>query len=81
MSWKDFVFTGGQFIFVLALLPTIIGKDKPAFVTSLLTSLILVTFGVAYLTLNLLGSAVMAFANSTCWAILAIQKYLKDRVK
>lgn len=80
MSWQDFVFTGGQFIFVLALLPTIFGKDKPAFVTSLITSLILGGFGATYLSLNLWGSALMSFTTSTCWAILAVQKFLKGKI-
>lgn len=75
MNWQDFVFTIGQFIFIVALVPTIRGKDKPAFITSLLTTIILFSFGMTYLTLKLWGSAIFAFLNASAWAILAIQKY------
>lgn len=79
MLWQDFIFTIGQFIFVLALIPSIKGKDKPAFITSLITTLILFSFAATYFTLGLWGSGLFAALNATAWGILAIQKFLLDR--
>jgi hypothetical protein len=78
MNWQDLIFTIGQFIFVIALIPTIRGKDKPAFITSLITTIILFSFAATYLTLKLWGSAIFASLNATAWVILAIQKYIID---
>lgn len=78
MIWQDWIFTIGQFIFVIALIPTIRGKDKPAFITSLITTIILYSFSFTYITLKLWGSAIFASLNATAWAILAIQKYIID---
>ena len=79
MPWQDWIFTIGQFIFVLALIPSIKGKDKPAFITSLITTIILYSFSATYITLGLWGSGLFAGFNATAWAILAIQKYLVKR--
>lgn len=78
MPWQDWVFIIGQLIFVIALIPTIRGKDKPAFITSLVTAIFILLFGITYITLGLWGSAIFAFLNSSAWAILAIQKYQKS---
>ena len=75
MPWQDWIFTIGQLIFVIALIPTIKGKDKPAFITSFITSIFIFLFGLTYLSLNLWGSAIFAFLNATAWAVLAFQKY------
>lgn len=79
MSWQDLVFTVGQFIFVFALIPSILGKDKPAFLTSLVTTLILFCFALSYASLNLWGSMIGAFINCFAWGILMVQKYLIDK--
>lgn len=81
MSWQDLIFTVGQLFFVIALIPTVRGKDKPAFSTSLITSLILLGFALTYLTMALWGSALFAFLNAVAWGILAVQKYAIDRKK
>lgn len=81
MSWQDIVFTFGQFIFVIALIPTIKGKDKPAFISSLITTIILIVFGTTYISLKLWGSAFMSFTTGTAWGILTVQKYLIDKKK
>ncbi len=79
MNWQDIVFTIGQLIFVIALIPSIRSKDKPAFISSAITAVILVGFGITYTSLGLWGSAIFAFLNATAWAILAFQKYLIDK--
>lgn len=79
MPWQDWIFTIGQFIFVIALIPTIRGKDKPAFITSLITTIILFSFAATYTTLQLWGSALFASLNASAWGILAVQKYFLDK--
>lgn len=68
MPWQDWIFTIGQLIFVIALIPTIRGKDKPAFISSFITTIILLSFGITYLTLKLWGSSIFAFLNAIAWA-------------
>jgi len=75
MHWQDLVFTFGQIIFVVALIPTIKGKDKPAFITSLITGAVLLSFTTAYFALALYFSALMSTIMSASWFLLAFQKY------
>lgn len=79
MSWQDLVLTVGQTFFVIALIPSIKGKDKPAFLTSLITVVVLLFFAISYFTLSLWGSMLGALLNSLGWSILAVQKYLIDK--
>lgn len=75
MLWQDWVFSIGQIIFVIALIPTIKGKDKPALSTSLITGAILLAFAFSYMALSLLFSTVTSIVMSLSWFILAYQKY------
>ena len=79
MLWQDWVFSVGQVVFLIALIPTIRGKDKPALTTSAVTSLILAFFAYTYFTLELWFSTVSSIAMTAAWATLAIQKYLQDK--
>lgn len=79
MSWQDIVLTVGQFVFIIALLPSIFSKDKPAISTSVLNSSVLYIISYVNATLNLYGNAVGLFIVATLWAFLAIQKYLIDK--
>ncbi|MEK7567921.1 MAG: hypothetical protein AAB513_03320 [Patescibacteria group bacterium] len=65
----------GQWMFLLALLPSILGKDKPAIATSVFTGLILATFVIAYFSISLWVSAISTSLVSLGWFILAYQKY------
>ena len=75
MSWQDLVLSGGQFVFIIALIPTITGKDKPAFSTSLTTAIILLVFSVVYASLSLWISTIFSVSTAISWLILAKQKY------
>lgn len=79
MHWQDIVISVGQYIFVIALIPSITGKDKPALSTSLLTASIIGVIAITYATLNLWGSFFSAMILATAWAILAWQKYSMQR--
>jgi len=75
MHWQDFVFTAGNIVFSAALIPSIVGKSKPALLTSLTTGVVLIVFAATYMTLSLTYSAVTSTVSGCLWLTLAIQKY------
>lgn len=81
MSWQDFILAAGAWIFAIALLPSVFGKDKPAFSSSLITGSVLAVYIVAYISLSLWVAAVSVSITTALWFILAIQKYLIFRRK
>lgn len=78
-SWQDVVLGVGQALFVVALIPTILGKEKPALLTSLMTGSVLAVFTFVFFTLGLWLGMVSSFLTSLSWFILAVQKLKKDR--
>lgn len=79
--WQDVVIAIGNWIFVIALIPTVRAKEKPALSTSILTGAVLAVFSFTFSTLSLLNSAVSAAAISITWFILAGQKLLRNQKK
>jgi hypothetical protein len=79
MSWRDIFLSVGQYIFVLALLPSVFGKNKPAFTSSLLTGSVLGMFAFIYWTLGLWSSVIATSAVAITWFILAWQKYTEEK--
>jgi hypothetical protein len=79
MPWQDIALAITQLIFAAALFPSILSKDKPAFATSLMNSIMLYVISYVNLTLNLYGAAAGLFLVATLWGILAIQKYLINK--
>ncbi|MGM0482405.1 MAG: hypothetical protein ACQEP6_00870 [Patescibacteria group bacterium] len=75
MIWQDIVLSVGQWVFILALLPSLLSKDKPALMTSVITGTVLAVFAFTFSTLALWASAVSTGAVSLVWFILAFQKY------
>jgi hypothetical protein len=75
--WQDIVLAIGSFVFALALIPSIISKDKPALWTSLLTGSVLFVFTVTYATLSLWYATVTTAFSASLWVVLAIQKILQ----
>ncbi len=75
MTWQDIIIAAGQWIFLLALLPSIFGKDKPALTTSIVTGIVLAVLAFAYATLALWISTISALLVSSAWLTLAVQKY------
>ena len=74
LSWQDAVLTVGNIIFFLALIPSIVSKDKPSKWTSLSTALALTAFSFTYFTLNLTYSTIAMAATSLAWWVLYFQK-------
>lgn len=79
MQWQDLVLTSGQIVFTMALLPTVLGKDKPAFSTSLINGIFLTIFTFTFMSLSLWLTAAGAAGTGIMWFILAYQKYHIDR--
>ena len=76
MSWQDIILSVGQWIFILALIPSILSKtEKPSLKTSLPTGIILIVYAGVYANLSLWISAVSVFMLALGWLVLAFQKY------
>ncbi len=80
MSWQDLVLSVGQILFVIALIPTVAGKDKPALQTSVLTSAVSFSFMVVYVSLSVPFASLTAGLNGSMWLVLAVQKG-RDRLR
>ncbi|MEX2027914.1 MAG: hypothetical protein WD988_00250 [Candidatus Curtissbacteria bacterium] len=79
MIWQDWVLSIGAFVLFISLFPTILGKDKPALSTSVMTATIIAIFSYVMFSLSLF---IAAFANtliSASWALLAYQKYRQKK--
>lgn len=73
MSWQDWVIGAGQFVFALALVPSVRSSQKPALATSLLTAAGLTAFGVCFATLGLWLSVAGVWSSAAMWWLLAVQ--------
>lgn len=81
MIWQDIILTGGTAIFAVALIPSVLGENKPALTTSLVTGSVLVTFVMVYFSLALWFSAFMTTITASLWLTLAVQQLLIQRAK
>ena len=79
MVWQDIVFFIGQWIFVIALIPTLRAREKPQISTSLVTGTILAAFSITYFTLGLWLSTIASMSIAIAWLTLAVQKYKIDK--
>jgi len=74
MKWQDYVVAACQVGFILALIPTLRGKDKPAASTSTVTSVLVLIIAFSLATLKLWLSFVLSTCLAMCWAAVALQK-------
>lgn len=72
--WQDIVLTAGSLIFMLALVPSVTGVDKPAVATSTMTAAVLYVFAAVDLTLGLVFTAVTTAGTALLWSTLLVQK-------
>lgn len=72
--WQDMVLMIGNFIFFLALIPSIVGKHKPSKWTSFLTACTLTIFSYTYHTLALTYATITVTATAFAWWVLFFQK-------
>jgi len=81
MEWQDIVLSVGSWIFTIALIPSVLSKDKPALSSSVMTASVLTIYVVVYITLSLSMSAASTALVAAMWYTLAIQKYVQGRTK
>lgn len=72
--WQDLAISVAQIVFIMALVPAIIGNEKPPFITSLATGVALLIITASYVSLGLWFSALMCGLATTGWFILAYQR-------
>ncbi len=75
--WQDWVLSVSVLAFNLALIPSLIGAQKPRITTSVLTALFLLPEVVVFATLRLWYSLAMTTVNACLWTALAIQRHLQ----
>ncbi len=74
--WQDWVIAIIQWVFVAALVPTVIHKThKPAFWSALLTAVSATILAYTFSTLNLWQSAIGCAASSLMWYVLLYQRW------
>lgn len=74
MVWQDYVISSAQIGFIIALVPTILSKDKPPKSTSFMNVALLSIVTFCFFTLHLYFSAATALAITLTWAIVGVQK-------
>lgn len=80
-SWQDVVLAISVLAFNVALVPSLVGKQKPRVATSVLTAAFLIPELVVFISLSLWYSFTMTAINATFWTVLAIQRSLQLRGK
>ena len=75
MQWQDIAISVAQWVAIVAMLPSVFSKDKPALSSSLLTVGSVIVFFVSYLTLGLFVSALSAAVLLVTWLVLAYQQW------
>jgi hypothetical protein len=77
--WQDWVIAIIQWVFVVALIPTIRHpSNKPTFISSLFTGLLLAVMAGVFATLQLWNGTLSATALAGAWLTLAYQRWRID---
>ena len=78
--WQDLVISAVQWVFVAALIPTIMHPTKkPTFSTSFTNVMGIIVVALVYLSLDLWISALGAVFLGLGWLTLAVQRFRLDR--
>lgn len=77
MIWQDTLIGACSLGFSIMLIPSIVGNSKPAVLTSMGTSLLLVGTLIAYIYLGLWFSSITTFLTLTGWAVLLYQSLVE----
>jgi hypothetical protein len=80
--WQDWAIAVIQWVFALALIPTIRDASaKPSLSSSLLTAILLTALSGIFITLELWNGALSSLAVAIAWFILTFQRWRLDRKK
>ena len=77
--WQDITLAVGSLIFAIALVPSIMSKDKPALWTSTVTGGVLIVFTGTYASLSLWYATFTTALAAILWIVLALQKILQNK--
>ena len=75
MSWQDIVLSAANFVFIVALLPAVLSKEKPPVSTSLMTGTALAVIAAVNASLDLWFASGVVSVTATLWFILAVQQW------
>jgi uncharacterized integral membrane protein len=78
-SIQDTILTVGLLVFIVAMIPSVLGKEKPALLTSLPTGIVTAVFAGVYVSLNMWFSAVTSTILALLWLTLAAQKMIQPK--
>ena len=81
MKWQDFILTGGIIMFIIALIPSVISKNKPAKATCIITASTNLIFAFVYITLGLWLTFSFNLITTTLWAIMIFQSRKEKKKK
>lgn len=81
MIWQDLVIATAQIFFIVALIPSLTTKDKPALTTSAMNMTLVWIVAVTQFTLHLWFSTITAFAIGVGHMTLTIQKARINRLE
>lgn len=79
MIWQDALLAVCSIVFTIALIPSILGNNKPEVYTSTLTALVLLVMAICYISLSLWFAVFAALFNCFAWVTLALQKSRQSR--
>lgn len=74
-TWQDWVIALGSFMFFIALIPTIISKDKPDIRTIVITAIGMTAFTITYGSMKLWYGMTMSALTTLAWYVLWYQKW------
>jgi hypothetical protein len=72
--WQDLVIMIGGFVLAIALIPTLLSKDKPPKSTCFITGGTLLVFSICYVTLGLYLAFFSTLLTSVIWFVIFFQK-------
>jgi hypothetical protein len=79
MKWQDIVMMIVGFVFVVALWPSVKGKDKPAIASSIITGTGLLIMCICYATLGLWFAFSSTLLTVIMWYVLAVQVIMRRK--
>lgn len=77
MTVQDWVLSACQWGFLLALVPSLLSKDKPVIGTSVMTGMLLAIMAITFATLALWVSAISTAIVALAWFVLAGQRIMR----
>jgi len=80
MIWQDVVMMIGQFVFFVAMIPTVKAVEKPAFSTSLVTSAVITLYIPTLWTLHLYVSVVSTILLAFAWWTVTYQSWKRSQL-